>query len=43
MHLKAVTPALEDNPAADDILDIFLEEADELLEELEGAAGRLKA
>ncbi len=43
VHLKAVTPALEDNPAADDILDIFLEEADELLEELEGAAGRLES
>ncbi len=43
VHLKAVAPALEDNPEADDILDIFLEEADELLEELESAAGRLES
>jgi len=43
VHLKAVTPALEDQEESDDILDIFLEEADELLEELESAAGRLES
>src|SRR3990167_9953352 len=43
VHLKAVTPALEEQEESDDILDIFLEEADELLEELESAAGRLES
>ena len=43
VHLKAVATPAEDSSPGDDILDIFLEEADELLEELESAAGRLES
>lgn len=42
VHLSAVVEAQSDAPE-DDILDIFLEEADELLEGLESAAGRLES
>ena len=42
VHLTAV-PAEHVESAEEDILDIFLEEADELLEEFESAAGRLES
>ncbi|MDP3847054.1 MAG: Hpt domain-containing protein [Pseudomonas sp.] len=42
VHLKAVVAEHDDSPEAD-ILDIFLEEADDLLEGLESAAGRLES
>ncbi|MBX9912283.1 MAG: response regulator, partial [Pseudomonadaceae bacterium] len=42
VHLTAV-PAEHIEAAEEDILDIFLEEADELLEEFDSAAGRLES